>query len=394
MSRAADPPSDVAGRTDWTDRMLELEVGAVAHGGHCVARHEGRVVFVRHALPGERVRVVVTEDGGGSYCRADAVAVLDASPDRVDPPCPLARPGGCGGCDFQHADVGAQRRLKAEVIAEQLRRLAGLERDVTVEELPGGPLGWRSRVRLAVDLEGTAGLRPHRSHEVIPIADCPLAPEGLLPPVLGRPHRPGGDVHVVQGAGGAGVVTREAAGRRWRLSAGVFWQVHPAMPDTLAGIVGQWAAVPPYGRAWDLYGGVGLLASVLAQQAGRSGSVTVVESDRRAVADGRRALADLPQIGWRTGRVEHVLPKLPGRPDVVVADPPRRGLGRAVVDAIATRQPQRMIYVACDPASLARDVALFAGHRYRLTQLRALDAFPMTHHVECVALLEPAGAPG
>jgi tRNA/tmRNA/rRNA uracil-C5-methylase (TrmA/RlmC/RlmD family) len=374
--------------------MLELEVGAVAHGGHCVARHEGRVVFVRHALPGERVRVVVTEDGGGSYCRADAVTVLDASPDRVDPPCPVARPGGCGGCDFQHADVGAQRRLKAEVIAEQLRRLAGIEREVSVEELPGGPLGWRSRVRLAVDMDGMAGLRPHRSDEVIPIADCALAPEGLLPPVLGRLHRPGGHVHVVQGADGAGVVTREAAGRSWRLSAGVFWQVHPAMPDMLAGIAGQWAAVPPYGRAWDLYGGVGLLASVLAQQAGRSGSVTVVESDRRAVADGRRALADLPQIGWRTGRVEHVLPKLPGRPDVVVADPPRRGLGRAVVDAIATRQPARMIYVACDPASLARDVALFAGHGYQLTRLRALDAFPMTHHVECVALLEPPGAPG
>jgi len=129
---------------------------------------------------------------------------------------------------------------------------------------------------------------------------------------------------------------------------------------------------------------------VLAEQAGRSGSVTVVESDRRAVADGRRALADLPQIGWRTGRVEQVLPKLPGRPEVVVADPPRRGLGRAVVDAIAARGPARMIYVACDPASLARDVALFAGHGYQLTQLRALDAFPMTHHVECVALLEPA----
>lgn len=393
MSRADSNPS-VAGATDWTDRMLELEVGAVAHGGHCVARHEGRVVFVRHAVPGERVRAIVTEDGGGSYCRADAVAVLEASPDRVDAPCPVARPGGCGGCDFQHVDVGAQRRLKAEVVVEQLRRLAGLERTVTVEELPGGPLGWRSRVRLAVDADGQAGLRAHRSHDVIPIADCPLAPEGLLPPVLARSQRPGGEVDVVAGAGDAGVVTRQAAGRSWRLSPGVFWQVHPAMADTLAAIVGEWAAVPPYGRAWDLYGGVGLLASVLAEQAGRSGSVTVVESDRRAVADGRRALADLPQIGWRTGRVEQVLPKLPGRPVVIVADPPRRGLGRAVVDAIAAREPVRMIYVACDPASLARDVALFAGHGYQLTQLRALDAFPMTHHVECVALLEPATSPG
>jgi tRNA/tmRNA/rRNA uracil-C5-methylase (TrmA/RlmC/RlmD family) len=396
---ASPPPGEpVGGRaarsavSDWTDRVLELEVGAIAHGGHCVARHEGRVVFVRHALPGERVRAVVDEDTGGSFCRADAVAVLDASPQRVTAPCTWARAGGCGGCDLQHVDPAAQRQWKAQVLAEQLHRLAGLDREVEVEELPGGALGWRSRVRLAVDDDGRAGLRAHRSHDVLPIADCPLTPSGTLPPVLSGRFPPGeievsvdatGVVHV----GDDGPVVQHAVGREWRLSPGVFWQVHPALPDLLAQVVGEWADAPRGGTAWDLYGGVGVFAAVLADQVGRDGSVTVVESAQAAVDDGRAALADLPQVGWRVGRVEKVLGGLPAEPDVIVADPPRKGLGRGMVDTLASYAPARIVYVACDPAALARDLALFAGHGYSLGALRAFDAFPMTHHMECVALL-------
>ena len=157
---------------------FEVEVGPVAHGGHCVSRHDGRVVFVRHALPGERVRVTVTEGHGGSpYWRADAVEVLAASPDRVAPPCPWAGPGRCGGCDWQHASLAAQRALKAAVVQEQLSRLAGIDRDVTVEPVPGddGGLGWRTRVQYAVDDDGTAGLRRHRSHEVVHLDSCRIA---------------------------------------------------------------------------------------------------------------------------------------------------------------------------------------------------------------------------
>ncbi len=381
---------------DWTDRVLELQVDAIAHGGHCVARHEGRVVFVRHALPGERVRAVVDEDGGGGFCRADAVAVLDASPDRVAAPCSWARAGGCGGCDLQHVKPTAQRAWKAQVLAEQLRRLAGVTREVDVEELSGGALGWRTRVRLAVDDEGRAGLRAHRSHDVLAVADCPLAPQGALAPVLARRFPPG-DVEVVVDAKGAvhacddEPVLVQAYGRDWRLSPGVFWQVHPALPDVLATVVGEWAAAPRGGTAWDLYGGVGLFAAVLAEQVGRDGSVTVVEAAQAAVDDGRAALADLSQVGWRVGRVEKVLGGLPANPDVIVADPPRKGLGRAVVDALAAHDPARVVYVACDPAALARDIALFADHGYTLGALRAFDAFPMTHHMECVALLTPNG---
>ncbi|SHG10454.1 23S rRNA m(5)U-1939 methyltransferase [Streptoalloteichus hindustanus] len=395
-------------RPDWTGRRLELEVGAPAHGGHCVARFEGRVVFVRHALPGERVLAEVTEDHGGSFCRADAVRVDAASPDRVPQPCPVARPGKCGGCDWQHATADAQRRIKAQVVAEQLRRIADVEWPVAVEALPGGLLDWRSRVRMAVDPAGRPGFRQHRGHAVVPVEHCPIAVPGAVEAVADRRWRrdleleivadDAGEVHVselrpdrpARLVAGGGVVVERAVGREWRLSPGVFWQVHPAAADALADTVREWAQAPAGGLAWDLYGGVGLFAAVLAEQVGADGSVLVVESARRSVSDGIANLGDLPQVRWEVGRVERVLgsPELADeRPDVVVLDPPRKGAGRAVVDAIADRDPERVVHVACDPAALARDVGLFLDQGYTLAGLRAFDAFPMTHHVECVALL-------
>ena len=400
VPRGEAPAEDTAAAGDttrWLDRVLELDVAAVAHGGHCVARAEGRVVFVRHALPGERVRAVVTEDRHGSFCRADAIEVLSTSPDRVDAPCVWARPGGCGGCDFQHVAPPAQRRLKADVLAEQLRRLGGVSLDVEVEELPGGVLGWRHRMRLAVGPDGKAGLRAHREHDVIPISDCLLAAPGMLPAVLEGDWPSGDEVQVERDAEGvvyasaraiAEPVRHRAAGRDWLVPLGAFWQVHPALADTLCEVVEQWAQAPAGGCAWDLYGGAGVLASVLAGQVGEAGAVTVVESDRSSVQAGRAALADVAWVAWRLGRVERVLPELTRarRPDVVVADPPRKGLGRAVIDQLAAAGPDRLVQVACDPASLGRDVALLAERGYQLKQLRAFDAFPMTHHLEAIAL--------
>jgi tRNA/tmRNA/rRNA uracil-C5-methylase (TrmA/RlmC/RlmD family) len=393
--------------TSWLGRVLEVEVGAVAHGGHCVARADGRVVFVRHALPGEQVRVEVTEDNGGSFCRGDAIEVLSASEFRVEPPCALAVPGGCGGCDWQHASPAYQRSLKASVVAEQLQRLAGIEREVVVEALDGGPLDWRSRVRLVADREGRAGLRAHHSHRVVALEDCPIAVPGELDDVLARRWRPGSELEVTSdGDGGVhvrelstvrgkvrarqlagGVAVQHAAGRDWHLDAHGFWQVHPAAASTLAAVVAEWAEAPAGGSAWDLYAGVGLFASVLATQVGSSGRVLAIESGRRAVADGEKNLADLPQVSWQAGRVEHVLESAPKPVDVVVLDPPRKGAGKPVVESIVAGSPDRIVYVACDPAALARDLATFASHGYGLTDLRAFDAFPMTHHVECVALL-------
>jgi tRNA/tmRNA/rRNA uracil-C5-methylase (TrmA/RlmC/RlmD family) len=410
-----------AEKPDWRDRLVEVEVGPVAHGGHCVARHEGRVLFVRHTLPGERVVARVTEDNGGSFCRADAVEVLTPSPDRVEPACPFSGPGRCGGCDWQHASWEWQRDAKAAVVAEQLSRLAKLELDVVVEELPGGPLRWRTRARTAADRKGRAGFRAFHSHRIIAVDHCPITVPGAVEAVAKRDwprdteqqmtvdHT--GELHLseitVEAKRGHGLVpvrtrrvkggeraVEQAAGRTWDLSADAFWQVHHDAADVLASAVRKWAGALPGERAWDLYGGVGLFASVLADQVGETGSVLVVESSSQAVADGRRNLSDLPQVEFVGAKVEHALASpsfADDRPDVVVLDPPRKGAGRAVVGEITRRGPARVVYVACDPAALARDVAIFAEQGYRLANLRAFDAFPMTHHVECVALLVPTG---
>ena len=382
----------------WVGREFEATVGPVAHGGHCVARHEGRVVFVRHTLPGERVVVSITEDRGGSFCRGDAVTVLTPSPDRVTPPCPVAVPGGCGGCDWQHASWDAQRALKAAVVAEQLRRLAGVTMPVEVEELPGGPLRWRTRVRMTVSPDGRPGFRAHRSHRVVPVADCPIAAFGTVDAVAESSWPPGAslavavdahaETHVSVDGTSGGVNVEQAARREWRVSEDGFWQAHPDAADLYAEVVEGWAGLAPGEAAWDLYAGVGLFASVLASQVGPTGTVMAVESFRPAAVEAASNLADLPQVRVFAGRVESVLRAGEGPdPDVVVLDPPRKGAGRAVVTAVAGRVSRRVVYVACDPAALARDVATFAEHGFTLAALRAFDAFPMTHHVECVALL-------
>jgi tRNA/tmRNA/rRNA uracil-C5-methylase (TrmA/RlmC/RlmD family) len=364
-----------------------LDVGSVGHGGICIAHApDGRAVFVRHALPGERVRVVITEERT-SYLRADAVEVLTASVHRVVPPCSWAGPGRCGGCDWQHVSLDEQRRLKAAVVGEQLRRIAGLDIAVEVDAVPGDldGLHWRTRLRLAVDGEGVAGLHRHRSHEVEPIADCLLAhPDLPVASVLAQSW-PGND-----GVDLVATDIEHAVGRDWRIPSGGFWQVHPGAPEVLTETVLDLARVRPSDVCLDLYCGVGLFAASLAPQA-VTGRVVAVESDGSAAAAARSNLADLDNVSVVTGRVDRWLARSKPRAEVVVLDPPRKGAGRAVVAGIAAAAPRRVVYVACDPSSLARDVSLFAGHGYRLGSLRAFDLFPMTAHVECVALLVGEG---
>ena len=384
----------------------------MAHGGHCVARHEGRVVFVRHALPGERVRAVVTDGTSTArFLRADAVEVLQASPDRVPSRCPHAGPGGCGGCDFQHVALAAQRVLKAAVVSEQLRRLAGIDRVVELEPVDGDVdgLGWRTRERFAVDVDGRPGLRRHRSHRVVPLDGCPLChPLVAGTGVLDRTWPGVAELEVaVSVATGEQVVladgeptgrsrlTERAAGRDWRVTGGGFWQVHPGAADALVGAVRSLAAPAPGEHVVDLYAGVGLFAGALAQDVGPGGRVDAVESALGAVRDARRNLHDLPTVRLHHDRVDGWLRRGEvARCDVVVLDPPRTGAKRDVVERIARLRPRAVVYVACDPAALARDVATFDRLGWQLAGLRAFDLFPMTHHVECVALLTPVGQPG
>ena len=414
---------------------VEVDVTTIAHGGHCIARHEGQVLFVRHALPGERVLARVTETGAGErFVRADAVAVITASPDRVTPPCPWSGPGRCGGCDLQHVSLPRQRLLKADVVREQFSRLARLDVDVTVEPVPGddGGLDWRTRVEFAIGADGRAGLRRHRSHEIVAVDHCRIAAPGVdRLRVTGRTW-PGtdavdavapsvGDAVAVVVPGGEAPLVRErvvvgAGGEReFTLSARGFWQVHPGAAQTFVDAVLEAAAPRAGERALDLYAGVGLFAAALARAVGPSGQVIAIESDAAACAHARDNLADLPQVAVLAARVDDAFgvprpsrrgsssqrgsrPRKPSRStlvpasaDVVVLDPPRTGAGKGVCAEIAAMAPRAVVYVACDPAALARDTAYFADLGYRLDTLRAFDAFPMTHHVECVALLTKSG---
>lgn len=416
---------------------IELTVGAPAHGGSCVARYPegpgGRVVFVRHALPGERVRALVTDDRGGSFCLADAVEILTASPARVSAPCAFAGPGRCGGCDWQHASAAEQLALKTTVVREQFARLAGLSVDeifAGVEALPGGLLGWRTRTLYAVGPDGRAGLRRHHSHEVEVLDRCLLGVPGVGDsPVLDDCWPGLSGIEVAAGADGeaallahrparpvrgtAGGKRRRARGRRepdrvtllrgparltqrigerpLEVSAGGFWQGHPAAAETFAAAVLAMVAPVPGEVVLDLYAGAGALTVPLAQAVGPSGRVLALESDAAAIDDARANLADLPQAEARAVRVIASALGALGSPfdvaDVIVLDPPRSGAGREVMQALLAMRPRCIGYVACDPAALARDVASAVAAGWQLDALRAFDAFPMTHHVECVALL-------
>jgi tRNA/tmRNA/rRNA uracil-C5-methylase (TrmA/RlmC/RlmD family) len=415
--------------------LLELEVGPIAHGGHCVARHEGRVVFVRHTLPGERVLARLTQAGDdASLWRAEAVEVLEASPDRVPSAWPAAGPGGVGGGELAHVALPAQRRWKETVIAEQLRRLAHDDRAVTVEPAPEddarGGLAWRTRIELVVDDEGRAGMRGHRSHEVRALESMPLAVEAIgALGLFGRTWPAGSQIEAIAPIGGdapfggdAPVVlvdgqawdlvnhrpdtssqarttvheTVQLAGRSYefRVAADGFWQVHRKAPAVLVDAVlaglGGWDATGA--TVLDLYSGAGLFSAPLADAVGPTGQVVAVEGDERAVRDARRNAHLRHNITLVHGEVSRVLadPEAADaivHADAVVLDPPRTGAGKKIVAQIGELRPDRIVYVACDPAALARDVAYLAESGYGLAELRAFDLFPMTHHVECVAVL-------
>ncbi len=427
---SSDGPGDTeAGAGD----ELELLVGAVATGGGCVARApDGRVVFVRHALPGERVLATVTETTR-SYLRADAVDILEPSPDRVEPPCPHAGPGRCGGCDYQHVELGAQRRLKAARVEEQLARIAGLERPVVVEAVPGDAdgLGWRSRVRVAADRGGHVGFRRHRSHQIERVDHCPVAalavaatgaltstwpgaselevvtgvsPVGTESLVVVTPHGRASPrlPELAPGVGltlrrqvtrGSGTVHVGVGDHVFRVTAGVFWQVHLGAAQALLRAVLEDAAPRRGEHVVDLYAGAGLFSVPLAAAVGPEGSVLAIERDQLACADARHNGAAHPTLRVQQAVVTPDLVATQiGAPGVIVLDPARQGAGIDVTAALATHHAATarvLAYVACDPASFARDAGVLTGAGWQLATLRAFDIFPMTEHIELVATFIP-----
>jgi tRNA/tmRNA/rRNA uracil-C5-methylase (TrmA/RlmC/RlmD family) len=401
---------------EWT-----VEVGPVAHGGHCVARHEGQVVFVRHTLPGERVVARVTEGRvGDSFVRADAVEVLEAADGRVERPCPYAVPGQCGGCDFQHVGLPTQRALKADVVREQFARIAKTDVSVEVRPVPGDEEGlrWRTRVEFAVDGSGRAGLRGHRSRHVVPVEDCLIATHGVIDSgVLDTEWPDVESVDVVdaahpdepvlvpvpagepEGRATGGLVGEQVRDGDWEgeyvVAARGFWQVHPGAASTFLSRVVALLGAEPGDRVLDLYAGSGLFTMRLGELVAPGGFVLGVEGDARAVDNGIANTEHLDNVEWRANRVDRELASLVAQgisADLAVLDPPRTGAGKDVMARLARIAPRRVVYVACDPSALARDVKAAADHGYELVSLEAWDAFPMTHHVECIAVLEPAAS--
>ncbi|WP_284976042.1 TRAM domain-containing protein [Arthrobacter sp. efr-133-TYG-104] len=431
---------------------LVVDVGPIAHGGHFVARHEGRVIFVRHAIPGEKVRIRLTDSGEAShFWRADVVDVLNASPHRVRHLWKLAdsvdswRHGGppVGGAELGHIDLPWQRELKGLVLAEQLKRLAGIERVTDVEAVgdDDGGLGWRTRVGFAVTSKGRLGMHAHRSDLVIPVKDMPLAlpainelrlwdvdwtgiarvevaapANGTRPLVLVAPEESTSpkrvhsvaaqlpaDVSVASFEPGTGHavqlrgrtwVQETAAGHEYRVSGEGFWQIHRAAPDTLTaamtGFLAQGGFLEPGATVADLYAGAGLFSAPLAEAVGVTGSVLSVEGAPGASRDARKNLHGESNVEIVQGRVERVLRQRARSFDAVVLDPPRAGAGKAVVQQLIDTQPRAIAYISCDPASFARDVGYFQQGGWRLESLRAFDLYPHTHHLETVALIVPA----
>ena len=391
--------------TEAPDELV-LRTGPAANGGSCIARHDGRVVFVRYALPEELVRVRVTAERG-AYWHADALEVLEPSDDRIEPLCPIAGVDGSGCCDMSFIAPAAARKIKGHVVANQLARLGDYAWEGVAEPIgAGNPQGWRTRVRLDVGADGCAGFHRYHSSDLVTDLRCGQLPEDMLAGLEGARWRSGDHLHVVLDdderrhvatttRGRRGSTTVEGAGdsvqrvgqRVWKLPVTGFWQSHRVAPAFYSALVRQWAQGSDGMRAWDLYGGVGLFAAVLAEVVGEAGHVLSVDTSRAASATARSALADLPQVQVVSDSVRRVLSSQSGGADIAVLDPPRAGAGRPVIELIAGAGVSRVIHIGCEAAAFARDIGLYRQHGYQVDDIRVFDAFPLTHHVECVALL-------
>jgi len=392
---------------------LVVSTGAAANGGSCVARHEGRVIFVRYSLPGETVRIRVTSQRG-SYWHAEVVEVIEASPDRIEPLCPIAGPpastAGSGCCDLAFADPQAVRRLKGDVVANQLQRLGDFAWSGVAEPIGAGDAqGWRTRVRLAVGSDGRAGFHRYHSDDLVFELRCGQLAPGLVDGLDGSRWTGAEHVHAVVDDDGRrhvawtarqrrGAVSGEGSrravhrvgGRQWRVPVTGFWQAHRDAPAVYSALVAEWAAAAGAATAWDLYGGAGLFAAALAGALGESVQIDTVDTARAAGAAAREALGDLPGVRVVGDSVRLFLQRAEAAADVAVLDPPRSGAGADVVGLLAGAGVGTVIHIGCEAAAFARDIGLYRRSGYQVEAIRVFDAFPLTHHVECFALLRLA----
>jgi tRNA/tmRNA/rRNA uracil-C5-methylase (TrmA/RlmC/RlmD family) len=385
--------------------VIEVQIGPVAHGGHFVARHNGQVIFVRHGITNELVKIKITSVSS-KIAHADVIEVLKPSESRVTPPCKYA--GSCGGCDFQHIEISAQRDYKCAIVKEQFLRIGKMDLDALGFDLkvqalePINGLHWRTRMDFAVSSNGEIGFFGARSNEVVEIKDCLIADERMnVSELSGRSWKSDARVEVAvsstneisvmrsgRSISGPTQIVEQVGGNSFKISPVSFWQSHKAAPVELTKAVLAQLGVKNGDNVCDLYSGVGLFAAAILKEVGDRGFVTLIESDKTAVADARKIFLNKENVKILQGLVAQQL-SIVKRADLILLDPPRTGAGEVVIQQMVKFRPRKIVYVACDPAALARDAKTLEESGYKLDHIQAFDLFPMTQHIECVAGFSP-----
>jgi len=386
-------------------QVIELVIGPIAHGGHFVARHNGQVIFVRHGITNELVKIKITAVSS-KIAHADVIEVLTAAPSRVSAPCQYA--GKCGGCDFQHIDLVTQRKLKAEIIKEQFMRIGKIDLSSpgfnleVIEVEPSDGLHWRTRMDFAVSPNGKIGFFGARSNEVVEISQCLIADERMnVSELAARSWKSDARVEVAvsstsevsvmrsgRSISGPTQIVEQVGGSSFKISPEAFWQSHKSAPVTLVKAALAQLGVKSNDHVCDLYSGVGLFAAAILKQLSEQGFITLIESDKSAVADARKVFLNKSNVKILQGLVAQQLP-IVKRADLILLDPPRTGAGEVVIKQLIKLKPRKIVYVACDPAALARDSKTLIDAGYKLDHISAYDLFPMTQHIECVAGFSP-----
>jgi tRNA/tmRNA/rRNA uracil-C5-methylase (TrmA/RlmC/RlmD family) len=378
--------------------IVTLEIGVIAHGGHFIARYNNQVIFVRHAISGETAKVKIISINS-KLAFGDAIEILKPSKDRVKPPCKYSKPDGCGGCDFQHISIEIQHSLKKIIIQDQFKRIAKIDVNpevISVEPLTG--LHWRSRLDLSISSNGKTGLYSHKSNKVIEIDKCLISVEKINKSQVFNQHWDGEDRLSISVSSenelnisrsgktisGSDELKEVVEKNTYIISPKSFWQSHKNAPRLLLHQVIKYADIKLGDIVCDLYGGAGLFTAPIAELAGEKGETHLIERDNDCIKDAKKMFQNKKNIIIHHGRVEQKLGKIKNI-DIIILDPPRNGAGKQVIHQIIDKKPKSIVYVSCDPVSLARDTKILLDNNYSLNNLIGLDLFPMTHHIECVA---------
>lgn len=393
-TRAADPREVEKLRLSLTDMAFE---------GGAIARHDGQLVFAAYGIPGEEA-VVEIERRSKDYLMGRVVEVLSPSPHRVEAPCPYF--GRCGGCQWQHIDYPFQAELKARIVGEQLRRIGKLEKPPVAATLTAEERWhYRNHARFSTDRQGQLGFVSLLRRRFVRIDHCRIM-HPWINDVLERLQGKCAGLHQVairygvrteqalihpslkeiddSIASGQTSYEEELLGKRFRVSGASFFQVNTRQAEVLIEVVREKLALAQDQLLLDAYAGVGTFAVLLAPYVKR---VIAIEESPAAVADAVINQAGIKNIVFYQGKVEQILPELRQRPQAAILDPPRMGCHPDTIAAVLKRPPARLVYVSCDPATLARDLRALCQGGYRLEEVQPVDMFPQTFHIECVATL-------